>query len=559
MAPIGRQALREAVDSARLRILIAASNSAQSTDEMIQIVLDQIESVTGSEISFYHFVEADQKTLSLQTWSSNTLKNMCTAEGKGRHYPIAEAGVWVDCVKKRRPVIHNSYASLPHRKGLPEGHAPVIRELVVPIIRSDKIMALIGVGNKPDEYDQADIETVSFLGELSWEMVERLRLHEELRQSEFRYRSLFENMLDGLAHCRMIYEDGIPTDFVYLTVNNSFVTLTGLKNAAGKKASELIPGIRKSNPELLEIYGRVAITGNPERFETHVKALARWFNVSVFSPSREHFVAIFDDITDRKRAEDQLVKKEQRSRNIATALQDALLPDVPTRDDVEIGLSYRGASTAARLGGDFYDFIELSEGRLAVVIGDVCGKGLGAAKSTAMVKYTLRAYIKDCRDPGACLTRLNRTLADQIDMEKFVTIGLAVLDTSAGSVRYASAGHPPPIFINNDAETMELEQGVPLGVIADYEYVTVNKTVAAEEKFALYTDGLIDARPKDGEPFGRKLLMPEINSGRDLGAHELCQRLVDSAVSYSGNAVKDDIAVIVIKIKKGLHGSIDRA
>ncbi len=180
----------EGVAKARLRILEAPNTV--TVDEILQRALDEIESQTGSRIGFYHYLEADQETLSLQTWSTNTLGNMCTAQGRGSHYPISKAGVWVDCVQERRPVIHNDFASLPHRKGMPPGHAPVIREMVIPILRGDQIVAIIGVGNKPTNYDATDVEIASLLGDLSWEIVERRRAEQVIEQSEKRYRSYIE-------------------------------------------------------------------------------------------------------------------------------------------------------------------------------------------------------------------------------------------------------------------------------------------------------------------------------------------------------------------------------
>ena len=110
-------------------------------------------------------------------------------------------------------------------------------------------------------------------------------------------------MLEGFAYCKMIYEAGEPSDFIYLDVNRAFEQLTGLTGVRGKLVSEVIPGIRESNPELFEIYGRVASTGNPEKFETYVDGLGTWFAISVYSPKPEHFVAVFDNITERKQAE----------------------------------------------------------------------------------------------------------------------------------------------------------------------------------------------------------------------------------------------------------------
>jgi PAS domain S-box-containing protein len=134
----------------------------------------------------------------------------------------------------------------------------------------------------------------------------KFRTEEELRKSEQRYRSLFDNMIEGFAHCRMLYEGDGPLEFIYLDVNSAFETLTGLKNVVGKKVSEVIPGIREADPGLFEIYSRVALTGEPERFEMFVEALQTWFSISVYSQKREHFIAVFDVITERKQVEEKI-------------------------------------------------------------------------------------------------------------------------------------------------------------------------------------------------------------------------------------------------------------
>jgi len=142
------------------------------------------------------------------------------------------------------------------------------------------------------------------------DITERKRAEQVLHDSERLYRSLFENMLNGFAYCRMIFEQDQPQDFIYLSVNAAFETLTGLKDVVGRKVSEVIPGIRQSDAGLFEIYGRVSLSGKPERFEIYVEAMRQWFWISVYSPAKGYFVAVFDVITERKQAEQTLKKSE---------------------------------------------------------------------------------------------------------------------------------------------------------------------------------------------------------------------------------------------------------
>jgi PAS domain S-box-containing protein len=131
-------------------------------------------------------------------------------------------------------------------------------------------------------------------------------------------------MLHGFAHCEMLFEDGEPRDFVYLDVNATFEKLTGLTGVVGKRVTQVIPGIRESSPELLEIYGRVARTGVPEKFEMFVDALGIWFSISAYSPRKGHFVALFDNITERKRAEEGQKASEQSIRALMENAKDAI-------------------------------------------------------------------------------------------------------------------------------------------------------------------------------------------------------------------------------------------
>jgi PAS domain S-box-containing protein len=153
------------------------------------------------------------------------------------------------------------------------------------------------------------------------DVTERKRAEIALRESEQLYHSLFSNMLNGLAYCRMLLLDGKPHDFLYLAVNSAFESLTGLREVVGRKASEVIPGIHESDPQLLEAFGRVAGTGKGERFEIFLEAMQMWFLVSVFSSSPDHFVCVFDVITELKNADLALQDNQRKLMGMAFDLQ----------------------------------------------------------------------------------------------------------------------------------------------------------------------------------------------------------------------------------------------
>jgi len=136
---------------------------------------------------------------------------------------------------------------------------------------------------------------------------------EKVRESEQRYRSLFENMLDGYVYNRMVYDEaGNPIDFIALEANSAFTKLTGLKDILHKPASEVVPGFQKNNPEVFEIFGRVAKNGPPEQFVTEIKSLKIWLTITVYCTKPGYFVAIFNNFTERKHAEDALRISEER-------------------------------------------------------------------------------------------------------------------------------------------------------------------------------------------------------------------------------------------------------
>jgi PAS domain S-box-containing protein len=193
----------ERIMKSRIRLL--EFSLSYSLAELLVATLDEAEVLTGSQVGFFHFIDRDQRTLSLQAWSTRTTQHMCQADASLRHYDLKEAGVWADCISRRQPIIHNDYATLQHRKGLPTGHAVVTRELVVPIFRGNLVVAILGLGNKAQDYDNDDIETITRLADLAWDIAERKRTEEDLRASEGKLRTMFDHSLDAML---LTYPDG---------------------------------------------------------------------------------------------------------------------------------------------------------------------------------------------------------------------------------------------------------------------------------------------------------------------------------------------------------------
>ncbi|HNH36389.1 MAG TPA: PAS domain S-box protein, partial [Rhodocyclaceae bacterium] len=168
------------VSDMRLKAMFEMSQSAGELEErdLLQRGIEEAVRLTASEIGYLHFVNEDQQTIELYTWSEGTLK-YCTA-AYASHYPVPQAGVWADSLRTRAPVMHNDYQHLEGRHGYPEGHAHLVRHLGVPILEGGKVRVLFGVGNKPGDYDESDAHQLRLIGEDLWRIVMRGRAEKAL-------------------------------------------------------------------------------------------------------------------------------------------------------------------------------------------------------------------------------------------------------------------------------------------------------------------------------------------------------------------------------------------
>jgi PAS domain S-box-containing protein len=289
------------------RVHLMEFSEDHSIDELLEETLNQAEALTSSKIGFYHIVNDDQETLTLQNWSTRTKKEFCMAQGKGLHYAISKAGVWVDCVLERKPVIHNDYESLPHKKGMPEGHAKLIRELVVPVKYGKKIKAILGVGNKETDYNNNDIEALTALASFAFEIVERKRTEENLKQNESELRMILETTPDGFFMC------DIQSNLI--KVNEAFCKMLGYKEKELLQMTisdiEHIESAEETKRHIEKLMQQ-----GFDQFETMQRRkdgtlVDLEISASILKGEEHKLVVFARDITARKRAEEVIRNSEQ--------------------------------------------------------------------------------------------------------------------------------------------------------------------------------------------------------------------------------------------------------
>ena len=247
---------------------------------------------------------------------------------------------------------------------------------------------------------------------------------------------------------------------------------------------------------------------------------------------------------------DSLEKQRiEKNLELAQAIQDGLMPPIPK--DVP-GLEVHGwFRPAEQTSGDFYDFIKTKDGRLAAVIGDVAGHGIGPALITAAAQGGLRSYLRVLEDPAAALTMHNQDLSERIDDGMFLTL-LLLIFADDGSMQVLNAGHHAALLVRN-GEVMTTEaHGAALGMLPEIPY-EISDTVMLESGDLLlaFTDGLIEAHdPADkGNLFGeervRELLIK--HAADDSSAEEVARSLAEAALAFSGGAHDDDITLVVVR------------
>lgn len=269
--------------------------------------------------------------------------------------------------------------------------------------------------------------------------------------------------------------------------------------------------------------------------------------------------ALFD-ATERRSYERELLDarrraeaSEARATALARTLQSTFLPpalvEIP---GIELGAGYRPSGDGTEVGGDFYDAFEIDPATWGLVLGDVCGKGAGAAVVTALTRYTVRAESLRTDAPSDVLLRLHEVLVRQ-HPDQFCTAALLRVTRSATddsfSVVVASGGHPLPVRSRRGRNGLDTvgAPGSMLGMLEEARVTDVVVDLVAGDVLVLYTDGITEAR-RDNEFFGDDRVARLIADAGEATAQELADALVTTAVEFQDGTTRDDIAVLVLRV-----------
>jgi serine phosphatase RsbU (regulator of sigma subunit) len=252
--------------------------------------------------------------------------------------------------------------------------------------------------------------------------------------------------------------------------------------------------------------------------------------------------ALRQEIRERERVEQEL--------RVARIIQEASLPkEVPQLEGWEITPLYR---PAREVGGDFYDFFELEDGRVGVVVGDATGKGVPAALVVTATYSMLRAVAQALRSfaPGEVLAQVNETLLARIPLNMFVTCFYAILEPKSGHLLYANAGHTLPCRKRrNDDQADELSaRGMPLGLMSGMTYEEKETILVPGDVVLFCSDGLVEAHDPKGEMFGSPRLRGFLSERSDTG-RGLSAALMQELESFTGEGweQEDDITLLTLR------------
>lgn len=266
-----------------------------------------------------------------------------------------------------------------------------------------------------------------------------------------------------------------------------------------------------------------------------------------------NLVTVMANIAALRLERERLQKAEEVRRLLAAELRQAAEMQrrfLPAQAPIVAGLDLAGYNAASRsVGGDYYDFLALPDGREACVLADVAGKGMPAALVMMNLQARVQVLSETHFDPSAFMTTLDRVMQKNCSDDRFITVFYCAVDPASGHVRYANAGHNPPILCRRGGTTEWLRDGGPiLGLLPDIDYGAFDTQLAPGDAIILYSDGVTEATNPEDEEFGEARLAALVTTHRDESSRDLVSAIQASIAAWTaGTPQKDDVTVVVVK------------
>lgn len=403
------------------------------------------------------------------------------------------------------------------------------------------------------------LEDVSLFSALSSEEMEQIK--ETLR---------LINVMDG----EVLFRENEVGECFYVVLDGELEVIKALGTAEEKRLNLLEPG---------DFFGEMSVIGKDNLRSASVRALS---GVRLLELQKENFevivenqpgtaLSIIRELSDRLRAndEDMISGLRQKNRELAKAYQDlkeaqaALIEKEKLEHELEMAreiqmsilpqdmLMLDGSEIGAKMvparavGGDFYDVIPLSDGKVGVAIGDVSDKGVPAAMFMAQFCTLLRAVARQTEDPAAVLTQVNNFLLESNTTGMFVTAIYGVYDPLSQSFTYGRAGHEVPVVFNPAGEVRQLPYGVgtAMCIFPDPPIDVQTLALPSGHTLMMYTDGGTDAMNAEENFFGLENLEKIISTWLSSPVQEICDRVVEALLAYQKEAQFDDVTLVALR------------
>jgi sigma-B regulation protein RsbU (phosphoserine phosphatase) len=506
--------------------------------------------------------------------------------------PAEGVGVASLIIETQKPLLLNSFISHESLKCcVDEKLGLSSRNLVgAPILHKEKLLGAIEVVNKKEngDFDESDLEIMKALSEQIGLAIDNADLIQNLRRKNIESQSLYEvgKLLSSKLELEELLQIIVEQVFNLVKARLATIYLVDPKDGSIKEVvsmgvpqeyqSKLSMKIGEGITGWVAKTGQSAVINNVNEDRRYIPLLPETKSeIAVPLLSRGKVVGVFNVESDQLNAysKDDLELLETFASQAAISIERALLYQqsmqqrafrdelaiarriqktfLPNADPAIVGYDIAGINIPSEaVGGDYYDFIDIVDNQYGIAIGDVSGKGIGAALIMATFRASLKAEIRNNFAIRTILSKVNSLLYESIQRENYVTAVYGVLDIKNRVFTFSNAGHPPPLLFKAGGEVHELSQGgYALGMFANSIYEEGSIYLGPKDILLFYTDGVTEAQNAEGSEFDLTRLHQVVKQSRDDSAKTILDNIVNAVVKFkSPDRQLDDLTMILLKL-----------